>query len=187
MVKKQNQYNSMNTNGDILFKFTFTHNPYGQKYAPHFKNSFYFPSKVFLRLQFNSLESSSVAVNGPPLSSSIIYPSINTFSGKHEVFPQARVSMEMSQSDLRQLLVIHRQVCEACAFFFFSLLFHQVLFGLLLGGPGGHLWRCNRDLSINSAIAKVLELRNQYLIGQVRLENSDCGVRRPSNTEHTGW
>lgn len=37
-----------------------------------------------------------VAVNGAPLFSSIIYPSVNTFSGKHEVFPQSRVSMEMS-------------------------------------------------------------------------------------------
>lgn len=53
----------MNTNGDILCKYIFTHNPYGQKCAPHFKHSLYFPSKVSMRLQFNSLESSSVAVN----------------------------------------------------------------------------------------------------------------------------
>lgn len=46
-----------------------------------------------MRLQFNSLKLSSVALNDAPL---IIYPSINTFSGEHEVFPQSGLSMEMS-------------------------------------------------------------------------------------------
>lgn len=56
---------------------------------------------VFSHLRFPCVYNSplvshpAVALNDPLLFSSIIYPSINIFSGKHAVFPQSRVSAEM--------------------------------------------------------------------------------------------
>lgn len=50
----------MNANWDKLY--IFTHKPFRQKYAPLVKHSVYFPSKMSVRLQFNSLEASECSL-----------------------------------------------------------------------------------------------------------------------------
>lgn len=102
--------------------------PYGHKYPPQFYHRMHFPSKLSVRLQFSPStwsfkRRSSVLIN--------YLSNINTFSGKHEVFPPSRVSMEMRYSDLRLLFVIQSQTCERCAVFWVTVtsaaaLWHKV-------------------------------------------------------------